>query len=829
MKKYDRTQVFSMRGLLLPLLVAAWLVGILLCSWFQCPFYFLAGGAVLALLTAYICRRKPAVRSLALVFLLLCLGAWRYMAVSAIGDTQSISALISQPTLTVMGTVTDEPELETNSTLLLVEVDSISTDGEQSWRDAHGEIEVQTPGSTFDDPYAPRYGDTLQLTGRLTKPPAYSSPEILASMTFPSLSIEDQNGNPLLVALYQLRTTLAGILLQALPQPSAALLIALFLSLRTPALKPLLSAFNVTGTAHLIAPSGFKITVLAGLILSGTGWLVPRKTPSGEFLLPAQRRRDDWKQWLRTLLVILCIVGYTFLSGGGPAAIRAGIMGSLLALAPRLGRNYHIFSALALSALLMSFFDPFILRDTGFQLSFIGTLGIALFTPFFQHCLRFLQPLPLGLPISEIMAVTLAAQVATLPIFALNFNTISFIAPFANIVSVPLLGILLSLGALTCLSGLISIQLAIICGWLVWPLLWYLKTVIFWCAQLPWAYLRVDSPNLLLAWLYYAVLAGITALLLTHWQPAISEAHQQTTALLSRRTGLILKCSLILLILLGTELLALNSQMQADLTITLLISGNSDQGEALLLHTPDGQSALIDEDATSAILSQALDAHLPYWQRSLNLVILTDTSANDLAGLQDIITRYQVAQVIDGGMLHPSTAYALWRRTLRERAFPYTQVRQGATIRLGNQVRFQVLWPLAHLHKSSTENYDNALILRLIAPGLQMLLLNSATLSSYALKSLPESIAGQYLQADIAQIANEQDKAFPVSLSQILTLAQPKLLFITTLPDRMRKASTLLSTSPPLLSTGPWQIIRGQTGSLTLSTSTKGWKIDHSP
>jgi competence protein ComEC len=825
MLKSDADKVPDLRGLLLVVLVVGWLAGILLSCWLALPQSWILALAALSLIVSVVLWRKPRIRFAGLILLCLCMGAWRYVMVSPVDNPQIISALIGSRTVELQGEIADEPRLETSSTLLIVSVQNISLDNGQTWQETRGEVQVEALGATFDNPYSPHYGDIVELTGKLLAPPSYATPELLASMAFPPMQITDRGGNALLVLLYQWRTDLATILMQALPQPFAALLVALFLSLRTPALKPLIPLFNVTGTAHLIAPSGFKVTLLSGLINSSTHWLSPRQDAQNQ--LPAQRREGNWRRWLRTGLVLLCITIYTFLSGGGPAALRAGIMGMLLVIAPRLERFYNVYTALAFNGLLMSIADPFILWDTGFQLSFVGTLGILLFTPFFAHLLSFLGRLPLGQYIAEIVAVTLAAQVATLPIFALSFNQISFIAPFANIASVPLLGALLALGVLICVSGLLSVQLALICGWLVWPLLWYVTAAISWCASVPGAYLLVNSLNPVVAWSYYALLACITALLLARWQPGATKEHQRSAPLLSQSTKRIVLGSAALLTILATGAAAWTVQPDGHLTITLLTTNNPTQGQALLLRFPQGQTALIDEGADSVTLARTLDTHLPFWQRSLDLAILTDTSVNNLSGMQDLITRYQIARIVDAGMLHPSASYALWRRTLAEHNLPYTQVRQGATLSLGGQVTFQVLWPPAQLHKSSNEEHDNALILRLLAPGLSILLLNSTSLSDYALKTLSMSLPYNYLQANIAQITIEEGKTFPASLSQLLALIRPSLVLTMPVPARKSKQTTSTeSTTPPLLLSGPWQTLdTEQVSTLAISSDEHGWNL----
>ncbi len=95
-----------------------------------------------------------------------------------------------------------------------------------------------------------------------------------------------------------------------------------------------------------------------------------------------------------------------------------------------------------------------------------------------------------------------------------------------------------------------------------------------------------------------------------------------------------------------------------QLTITLLNVGPANkpaQGEAILIHTADGKTVFIDGGPDVASLAQELDSRLPFWQRSIDTVILTTPKQDHLAGSQDVIGRFQVGEVLDAGMLHPST------------------------------------------------------------------------------------------------------------------------------------------------------------------------------
>ncbi|MBA2284054.1 MAG: ComEC/Rec2 family competence protein, partial [Ktedonobacteraceae bacterium] len=673
----------DLRGLFLAVMTVTWLAGIVLASWLSIPPLALALLAGTALIGVILFWQDKQRRICTLLLLALLLGAWRYTLALPLNDQQAVSRFIGPTKLQLRGVVSDEPKLAGHSRILLVTINRLSLDGGSSWRAVDGQIEAQTLGTAIEDPYGANYGDAIELRGKLQAPPPQGPPDVFASMTFPIIRVTGAGGNPIVAALYHLRVTLATIIAQALPQPAAALLIAILLSLRTPALKPLIPAFNVTGTAHLVAPSGFKVTILAGMIASSTRWL-SEKHAGGELdgpLLPAQKRRGRWRRWLAASLVMASIAAYTILSGSGPAAMRAGIMGTLLVVAPRLERAYNFYTAMALVAFLLSLASPFVLWDVGFQLSFLGTLGIILLTPSFQRLLKPMEHLPFGLGhhLTEIIAVTLAAQTATLPIFAVAFHQVSFIAPIANLLVVPLLGLSIALGFLVGAAGLLFMPLGIICGWVTWPLLWYSIAAVTWCSNLHWAYMSTDGMaiNAGLCWGYYGLLGLCLLLVQRRWPTQQSHQAHSPQFRLPQHTRRFVLAGTALLIVLATGASALAAPA-GNLTVTFLSVGPANQepqGEAILIRTRDGKTALIDGGMDAVSLSQALDTRLPSWQRSLDMVLLTTPRKDHLTGVLDIVSRFQVGEVVDAGELHPNTGYTLWRRTIAGRALPYAQAR----------------------------------------------------------------------------------------------------------------------------------------------------------
>jgi competence protein ComEC len=852
----------DLRGLTLLAIALAWLAGILLSAWTPLPALALLLGTATAIIFLIPLWRDEFARLVMLLILFLLLGGLRY-ALALPGD-HDISTYIGKQKIAVRGSVSDEPLLEGRSRVLQVAVSAVSTDGGTVWQNANGGLEVRILGTTLDTPYGPNYGDSVQLQGKVQPPTPDTPPGIFASMAFPQLTVTASGGIPLLAAIYSLRIRLATVIEQSLPQPEAALLIAILLGLRTPALhtppspplslpssilnptppQTLTDAFNDTGTAHLIAPSGFKVTILAGLVAAATRWLyeIPGKwEKQQEILLPAQRRKRERRRWLATGIVIASIAFYVALNGLSPAAMRAGIMGMLLVLAPRIGRVYNVYTALAFAALLMSAADPFILWDVGFQLSFFGTLGIVQFTPFFMRPLAPIKRLPAGHTIAEMLAVTPAAQIATLPVIALTFHVISFISPLVNLLSVELLAALLVLGLLICSAGMLFTPLGILFGWAAYPLLWYVIAVASVCARLQLAYLPVTHLNSALAWGYYALLALLVGFSLVRRAgkgPQMQvggrmpqEGQAAAFPSLSKRTWRLIQIGALAVVVLATGATAMAAQPDGRLTITFLTvgpAGQPPQGQAILIRTGDGKAILLDGGLDATSLSQELDSRLPPWQRLLDAVVLTSPRTDHLTGLLDVVTRYQIGEALDAGMLHPNTGYALWRRTISERAIRYIQLRQGMVVAVGTQVALQVFWPPS-LHKSSNEELDNGLVIRLVAPGLSILFLGAAAMSKFALAGLLATINASYLQANIVQVMGETGKVFPAQLTTLLQESHAAQLIITpaALTPQQRKAGlTPLSTALPAGMSADEVIQTAQVGTMTISDGNNGWSVN---
>lgn len=834
------------RGYALVAACVAWIVGIAIgelrplapispLAWAGSACVFAATGISLQWIRfRWVLRRYPAFRRsmAALVALLalafwIALGAGRAAWAGMSNGAQPVSALPPGVPVQVRGDVVAEPITETGGRLLTIAANSVSRDQGSTWQPAAGRVEVFLAGP--DDWFAPAYGDTLRLAGKLEGLSTGSAPGVMARLTGAHAQILSRGGgNPLFAWLFDLRIRLAQAIQQTLPEPEAALMIGILLGLKTPVLRARLSLFTSTGTIHLVVPAGLKVSLLADI---------------------ARRVSAPFGLWLSTCASLVVIVAYAAVGGGGPAAVRAAIMGALLVVAPALGRRYDVFAALAFAVLLMTLLDPLLIYDAGFQLTVLATLGIPSLAPTLQRWL--MRPLAhvrwanVLAPLVELMSVTIAAQFATIPVVAMTFGLVSLVAPLANLLVVPLLSPLLVLGVALAMAALVAPTLALVIAFAAWPLLWLTDRAIELAAALPSAALPAVGTSVWAAWAYYVALAGaIGAVAWYTRRRAATSASIDGSPLVgtslvgraaTRRAAFrVITAGALLFVLLGTVGAAGPVMANGHGQIDFLDVGAG--GEATLMRLADGTTVLIDGGPSGPGLESALSARLPFWQRSLDLAVLTDARAGEVSGLADATTHFSIALAVDAGMLHPTAEYLAWLDALGRANTPRTTVRRGDIIHLGDSVMLRILAPPRSLYPPGygTTSRSNDLIARLDAPGLRVLLLGSA--DDYALDAL--ALSGEPLAADVVEVALPPTGGVDLEgpLGDVLLAAHPRLVVVTQAPPVARPHARPTQTSsdfiwppdaPTAQSLGALIVRTSRVGTVTLSQrSDGGWSLE---
>ena len=360
---------------------------------------------------------------------MLALGAGRLLLAVPHFDETSLATYNDIGWVTLKGIVAGEPDEREHYTNLRVQVERLTLpDGT--------ELEVEGLALINASRYLQHdYGDRVRIEGLLETPPIFeefSYREYLARQGIHSLIRRAQverkeggQGNPLYAALLTLKARAQSTIASILPEPQAALLTGILLGVETGIPADLMDDFSATGTTHIIAISGFNITIIASIFAGLAQRLF-------------DKRRAVW-------VAITGVVVYTIFVGASAAVVRAALMGILYLWGRHLGRPTFAPVSLAAAAIGMTALNPYTLWDAGFSLSFAATVGLVLYAEplergFERALARFTSTeraqKAVGL-ISEALLVTLAAQITTAPLILAYFRRLSLVTLLTNFLILP--------------------------------------------------------------------------------------------------------------------------------------------------------------------------------------------------------------------------------------------------------------------------------------------------------------------------------------------------------------------------------------------------------
>ncbi|MFA6407457.1 MAG: ComEC/Rec2 family competence protein [Candidatus Paceibacterota bacterium] len=279
------------------------------------------------------------------------------------------------------------------------------------------------------------YGDVIHGKGKIQKPSTSSyahyleKERIRGTMSFASVKKVGQGGGfSFRTALFAIKHRIMNAFVSVLPPEEATFLSGLTIGARGSFSKELKDNMQKSGTTHLVALSGYNITILVSVAMS--------------FLLFLFSRRTAF------IFTILLIVAFVVMTGAEASVVRAAIVGFLALLASEIGRVYDIRNAVLCAALVMVLINPKVLAfDIGFQLSFLALLGIVYLHPALQRFLSIAESTTI-FSWRENILTTLAAQLAVTPILIANFGFVSLISLFANVAILEFIPITMGLGFL---------------------------------------------------------------------------------------------------------------------------------------------------------------------------------------------------------------------------------------------------------------------------------------------------------------------------------------------------------------------------------------------
>lgn len=614
-------------------------------------------------------------------------------------------------TVEVRGMVDRAPETGDKGTRLNLSVTEIKLD--TGWRAVKGNALLFVPRYP-----GYQYGDVLIVTGKLETPSQLDDFDykgylahqgIYTTMFYPKIEIQERGrGFKPLEWVYSLRSRLAETLGKVLPEPQASLAQGIVLGIRSNIPSSINTEFIRTGTAHVLAISGMNLSIVAGILLSLGVWLFGRR------------------HYLYVWLTLGIIWLYALLTGMQPPVVRAAIMASLFLAAELLGRQRSATTALTFAAAIMVGISPYILGDAAFQLSFLSMAGLIFLFPTLRALGRKTVKAILGEDgamvsianiVSDSFSVTLGAIIAVWPLIAYYFGIISFVGPLATVLVLPALPGIIITGALAGVVGLIVLPAAQAIGWFAWPFLSYMMLVASGLARPSLSSIEVGSVDTTLIWTYYLILAA-AIWLKSDWQ-RLSSYTSRVTAWLrsgvnaaSNIASMVPKKWVIPPLLVAAILVSLTAVTMPDgkLHISFLDVG---EGDAILIQKGN-QQVLVDGGPSLQAMNLALGDRIPFWDRTIDLMVLTHPHQDHLAGLVEVLQRFQTGQVLYPDLDYNSSAYDEWLKLVKEKNIKSTIAQAGQQIDLGGGAVIKVLNPPTTLLTNTESDIDNnSVVLRL--------------------------------------------------------------------------------------------------------------------
>jgi competence protein ComEC len=382
--------------------------------------------------------------------------------------------------ISLSGIIDDEPEIKENNQKLIVNVETKK----------NLKILITTD---FNESY--RYGDIVNFYGKLEKPENFTTNTgkefdyvnylrkdgIVYVMSYPKIEISTRdNGSKIKSALFYIKDKFLEKINLAIQSPENLLMGGLILGEKSSFGNDLRQSFINTGTIHIVALSGYNVTIVAEWIMKVFAFL-PKHLGIG--------------------LGIFAILLFIIMTGGSSTAIRAGVMATLALIARATGRNYDILRAMIIAGVFMILLNPYVLVfDVSFQLSFLATFAVVFFTPKIEKYFTWVTK---KFQLRDIVSVTCAAYIFVFPFILYKMGNLSLVALPANVLILPFIPFTMLLGFITGGLGFIWYIFAVPFGFLSYLLLHWELGVINFFAGLPFASLAIPNFPLLITLAIY--------------------------------------------------------------------------------------------------------------------------------------------------------------------------------------------------------------------------------------------------------------------------------------------------------------------------------------
>ena len=440
--------------------------------------------------------------------------------------------------------------------------------------------------------------------------------------------------------------------------------------------------FQDAGIMHVLAISGLHVGIIATTL-----FFIFR-------LIPFFGSRKNWGN----IIIVVFLLGYAAIAGFRPSVSRATLMFSTMFIAGYVNRPYHLSNSLYLAALILLFYQPLLLFDAGFLLSFTVTFFIIFLKPIIEERINFLPSY-----IAQPLAVSTAAWLGVAPLSAYFFYKISYIALLSNLIIVPLISIILVLGIISVFLSFIFLPCAAVFAIINRIFIKLFISITRLSTSLPLAYQHVAQPGIIKIVYYYSFII-LVSLTLAYWS----------------KLNMVKKKILFWIMVVSVPLFLIVPAIFSLNTLSVHFI-NVGQGDSILIQTPQKRNILIDGGGIPyGDFDIGKKVVLPYlWRlgiRSIDMMVLTHPDLDHLKGLIAVLKEMKVNMVIDSGIEAQCAIYNQFLSLIRgDDNITYYKPATGDTIRLAPDLEIVVLNSLNPAVYGKESNFNNhSIVLKLL-------------------------------------------------------------------------------------------------------------------
>ena len=452
--------------------------------------------------------------------------------------------------------------------------------------------------------------------------------------------------------------------------PQGAVLEALLLGARTRMDPSVTRSLQKAGIFHLFAISGAHIAILSFFLFS---------------LFKLMRIQTR----LSYILIMIFLFFFAFLVEGRPSVVRATIMALAFLFGKLIWKNVNLINTISISAFILLLFNPFSLFHLGFQLTFAATLSIILFFPKIIKCLP-----RLPFRTSEILTLSLSAQLGILPFIVSSFNRVTFSSLILNYAALPLVGLIMASGYIFLLLSFTSSFLA---GLLAQGI-HFLIDLIIGCSHIFDRFslisYRIPTPHLLTLISYFLFLYFMLL-----------------PSKVKRQKLVFLLCFLVSLAILISYPFP---PLSKNLKVTCIDVG---QGDAILVEFPGHKKMLVDgggfPKSTFDVGERVVSPFL--WRKGIKKIdylVLTHAHPDHLNGLKAIARNFKIGEFWEAFSPMENDSYTEFKELLLPSVRKKRFFRGDS--RLEKNVKIEALHPERMDPYVATEQNDHSLVLRII-------------------------------------------------------------------------------------------------------------------